>query len=549
VTDLIDAVALDLTQQWLADVGLHDLLGPQLAQPIAAAIGAIAATVRDDPTKALLLAAGWPDTDPAGVNAGQIADMIRQLIPESLRTAGLAIGAEPTTTPPDPVASGPTESWSSLLELLTGSPPGPADAPFLAAMSGGGPPSLAASGWDPASVASALFRLLERLAGSASGPNLQRALGDLRDETDDLVARIATAQSLATAVRAAAARSRGILVPSTKELGQWLHTEWQTDYRGHLWNRQHRIVQDGRVFGPGFPPDGQQLSRSVIKAKVGLTDADLKVLYMARQARLLARGRGSLREDLTDLTLASVWELKPISSAVQGVTQEFFYRNCYNIYSAYLDDRFSAGTTGVHVCTPSRLKSGGAWPPPQPQVKYSSNVVITRQPLPVIAYPVQWTWLPGLVLYLTLTVSAQLMSKLALQLRQLIGEVLNAAKRLIADADRWWNRNVAEPVLALLAGSFIVAIIAAVLNLLWRVPPTLSPAGIMPPLLHPDGDHVPPLAQASPGMEQGHLTVAGIPASANQLSVPELARLETTLDTGLRAACGLPPHRTPPSPV
>jgi hypothetical protein len=553
VTELIEAVALDLTQQWLADIGLRDLLGPQLAQPIAAAIGALTATVGDDPTKVLLLGAGLPD-NPGWVDVGHIADMIRQGIPDSLRTAGLAMGAaKATTPPPGEIASGAEETWSSLLELLTGSPPGRADAPILAAMSSGGPPKAPGPGRDPASVVKALMLLLERLAASAAGPNIRRALEDLGDQADDLAWRIAAAEALAVSVSAAAAGSRGILVPSSKELGSWLHREWQTDYRRHLWNARHRIVQDGRVFGPGFPPDGKQLARGVISAQVGLADADLKVLYMARQARLLAGGgRGSLREDQTDLTLASVWEIKPITHAVEGVVQEFLYRNAYNIYSAHLDDRFNLGAAGVHVCTPSQLKSGGAWPPPQPQLKYSSNVLITRQPLPVIAYPVQWTGLPGLVLYLTLSFPARLMAKLALQLRQLIGEVLDAAKRLAADAERWWNRNVADPVFAAVAGSFIMAVIAAVLTLLLRLPPSPSPspAGVVPPILDPgSGGRDPYMTRTGSDKEQGNLTLAGIPVPSSQLSAPGLARLVTTLEAGMRAACGLPPLRTPLTPL
>ena len=551
-TDLIEAVARHLVHEWLADVGLDDLLGSHLAQPLAEAIGAIAGATGEDPDKELSQAMALFGVDAA--DPSQIANMIRNLIPDHLRTVGLAAAAllDRTSSAPPQADRQPVDTWPSLFEQLTGASPNESDKEALSSLQ-----VLAGTGvaWDPTSVVKALRRLAQRLAALVSGgSNFPSALNDLDAEFKKLGPRIATAETLAQAVRAAASRSRGILIPSNMLLGDRLHREWQAEYRNHLHNRRHRHVHDGRVFGPGLPPEGVQLARRVLHTRDDLIDAELRAVYMARQARNLIGGRrGSVREDATDLTLGEVWEIKPITSATKGVVQEFFYRNSYNLYSAFLDDRFPLGAPGLHVCKPFKLQSGGNWPPPLPNLKYSFDPRVTQQPLPVVAFPLQSSALPGLVLYLTFTISAKLLGKLVLELKKLVGEVLNTAKRLLGEAERWWNRagrTLDEALAPLLANEFVIALgamLAIILNLVFTRGASLQPQyapGLIPPTLDVPGRNPYMTSAVSPG-EQGQLWIAGLRMAAGAtLSAPVLEWASTTLQLGVQAASESAASRT-----
>lgn len=79
------------------------------------------------------------------------------------------------------------------------------------------------------------------------------------------------------------------------------------------------------------------------------------------------RKRGDLRGDLIHMfALSQIWEIKPVTGAVQGVLQETYYRTAYNVF-AYLLSKDAVALQIPHgpglprLLKTQRLFSGGSW--------------------------------------------------------------------------------------------------------------------------------------------------------------------------------------------
>lgn len=126
-------------------------------------------------------------------------------------------------------------------------------------------------------------------------------------------------------------------------------------------------------------------------------------LMGAMQGFDFMKDSSKLRSDLVDVNERSIWEIKPVLSAKEGVWQEYFYRTSFNLLqSAYLETKVAASL--------ERLKSGGYWPTEIPSLvgaleSDSVNVpTIFTASTPTsglrMIVPFQLSVLPGLVLYL-----------------------------------------------------------------------------------------------------------------------------------------------------
>lgn len=143
---------------------------------------------------------------------------------------------------------------------------------------------------------------------------------------------------------------KGEELPSTKSIGNEVHTVLQQKYRNWLPKvpeptpvEEKYIVQDNRVYWT------QTNSEELSKLAWARKDGTLLALVFARYNEEVFRkylGKGVIykeiwsmyREDTLDLIHSSVYEIKPVRSAFAGVLQEFQYRHSFNIANGALQD-------------------------------------------------------------------------------------------------------------------------------------------------------------------------------------------------------------------
>jgi hypothetical protein len=302
----------------------------------------------------------WETRLSGWIGAAMPTDMLRSV---TASLAGAMISGSPGAVPAPPAKERAQEVIKPLQKLLS-SMSGPAPAEALMALTafadgyskliklsiGALPPDA----WSLDNAIKSIRDLIEywvRELGAemANCPHLSAAIADIRVEMAwALGERFLVASAFSLGGLAAYGKqdfAEDFLLPaSSMDLGNRLQRVLCQEYREATGRAGNLIVQEGTVYFPatsGPRRAGQQLG------KVRFTDIRLTALWLARTAALLMPGvavpgsmslRSSLRSDNLDLTVGSIWEIKPIRGAAPGVVQEFGYRSFYNIFVALAQD-------------------------------------------------------------------------------------------------------------------------------------------------------------------------------------------------------------------
>jgi hypothetical protein len=422
--------------------------------------------------------------------------------------SGAQISRSPNPVPAAPARERARDVLADLQKLL-GSMPGPAPAGALMALTsfntacrdlmqlslGALPPGA----WSLENVIRSVRSLIEYWvdklgAEIADCPHLSAAIAEIRAEMAwALGERFLVASPFSLGGLAAYGvkdLDEDFLLPaSSTGLGNRLQQDLQQEYREAGHRAGNLIVQEGRVYFPapsGPNRAGRQLGR------VFLTDIRLSALYLARTVVLLmldtavqgpASLRASLRSDNLDLTVGSIWEIKPIRGAALGVVQEFGYRSFYNFFVALAQDLpeltsrlFTPGQPpgqpGKPI--PARECVRGGIPSQWTELSRNGGVRViggngTSLPADVVMV-VTFDALPGLVLYLRLDLPLAAVAALAPALQKALQEIADRLKRA-ADV-------VITVVVFVIALVLTVAIAVVLIFLVVEASPEVAAGGI-----------------------------------------------------------------------
>lgn len=177
-------------------------------------------------------------------------------------------------------------------------------------------------------------------------------------------------------------------ISSSAELGNDVHDAIQSAY---LVDHPHLVCADGGVFNDG---DVRNLGDLTHGASTGKPALDEQLKLFADAFRELGRGRSPLRADIADLDDRTVYEIKPLSRAAEGVIQLWAYQAYLNMGLQYVPP----GPGGR-----SLLFGEGAWPPSPIWLQISSDPIA---PIYAVAFQFGgtgslpgWVPLPGMILY------------------------------------------------------------------------------------------------------------------------------------------------------
>ncbi len=178
-------------------------------------------------------------------------------------------------------------------------------------------------------------------------------------------------------------------IPSSGELGVAVHQSVQAQYiADHPGNL---ICTDGGVYNDGDVRILSDVTAGVSTGNVA-TDEELKLFALAFKELGLSN-RSTLRSDIADLDLRTLYEIKPLTRAAEGVVQLWAYEAYLNMGFQYFPPKLGQAPTFRE----------GDWPP-APLVLPISDDPVT----PVWAVVFQFTGspalpgfvpLPGLLLY------------------------------------------------------------------------------------------------------------------------------------------------------
>jgi hypothetical protein len=378
----------------------------------------------------------------AAMNVGQVRSAVYSAVRGAsplLDAAGVSLAA---TTP----GSGSSSSGA-------GGSPAPASGP--AAPSSGSPSATSQPGIDPATVLGGV----NSLPTDAELEWIQHVLRNRRYQVlrtyftqwgdsikglpsfSDIQARLVTAAALQEvaagpdSVTAPVSAAGFLRIPSSGALGVAVHqavqAQYIADHPGNL------ICADSGVYNDG---DVRTLGDLTVGASTGkvMTDEELKLFALA--FKQLGRSDNSpLRSDIADLDLRTLYEIKPLTRAAEGVIQLWSYQAYLNMGFQYFPPKLGQAT----------VFREGDWPS-APLVLLVSDDPMT----PICAVVFQFTGspdlrgfvpLPGLLLYeLYIYQGNDLANALAILAASVIS-VLAARARQIGLAGPPANDNVEVP--------------------------------------------------------------------------------------------------------
>lgn len=266
------------------------------------------------------------------------------------------------------------------------------------------------------SVSASLRAMLAAL-GAGMPHVTEEAIGRIAGQVERDLAETATRSAIAALLAGVVTRF-DFEVAADKDVGNLVHRVLQQRYVGALSSRHDITMERGislHVTGPGvLRATGQPTVPLRVLARPELDpDAFWRILRFALNGAKFHRASW-LRADLVDRDtdpFASIWEIKPIRSAVGGVWQEAFYRISFNILRAILLEQPEYALSPL---TPP-LCSGSGFGPPHTLSAILVNAPLgsllqgpggggASAPASAVAVPFEFSQLPGLVMYVVLTV-------------------------------------------------------------------------------------------------------------------------------------------------
>jgi len=328
VNTILDLAAARVASAWLSDVPAGEYVAPFVASGISAMFMKLhevsAFGSGRDPERWTRQLFAIPERLNTQEQAADlIASLILNWLPEDVRTCGAAIAKEKDKPPAGSAHEGSSSStgpvdFESLFADLQSSPK------FQEIKNLLGEVSKISATWTPDQVDKLLRRLTRRFVRRT--PHIQRYLDDVKKELISFPRRFEVATVLASSELAVP------MLRSTPDIGRIVHRELQDLYISLFKSPmyRHRIVAERMVYRPGQPDTNLEIA-----AREELpTDRTLQVLVWSRLSPFSSRGQ--LRDDLVDLSSALDWQIKPVGSAHEGVTQETLYRMLYNFCATVL---------------------------------------------------------------------------------------------------------------------------------------------------------------------------------------------------------------------
>ncbi len=316
-----------------------------------------------------------PKAVPDDVASEEMVRRMMGFLPPDARSYSSALTPSPATPPTPDSEESPDDPDAVIRDLSLGQPQATTLHSFTAF--GAKPPS--PSGGDDLDLIREFIDFLkEQLKKHGENTYIRALMEDMEKEMLVLPERLALAAAMQ------AIYSRMGFPKSDLEGGKAIHKFLQERYRQVTDHLSHQIVIERRVWRGGSFTPLRMASREAALAG----NYNLAALRMARISRTSRRGHR--RDDILDMTREGGWEIKPVSSAVEGVVQEAYYRFAYNFWAAVWIDGWGRNVD------PAVLDPGENWL--RVHIPLLFPFIHPRNPKQLVT---PWTmdYLPGLAFY------------------------------------------------------------------------------------------------------------------------------------------------------